>query len=201
MKIGILSLQGDFSAHAQTITKLGHLPVLVKKRRQLAEVAGLIMPGGESTTFIRLFEKSDLRDGLPQFNEDGFPIFATCAGLILLAQKTVPQSQFSFGFIPLTVERNAYGSQKDSFSDSVEAAALGNTLLPCIFIRAPRIVSAMPDVEVLATHREYPILVRYRNILGATFHPELTDDLRVHHMFVQMCEQRERDLLAKICLT
>lgn len=190
MKIGILSLQGDFSAHAETVRKLGHTPVLVKKSQQLAEVTGLIMPGGESTAHIRLFEKSDCADGITHFFNNRFPIFGTCAGLILLAQKTVPQSQFCFGFIPVEVERNAYGSQKDSFIDSVTASCLGDLPLACVFIRAPKIKIIGQDVEILARHQEAPVLVRYQNILGATFHPELTDDLRVHRLFVHMCEQR-----------
>lgn len=187
MKIGVLSLQGDFSAHAKAVEKLGSQTVLVKTTKDLDNIGGLIMPGGESTALIRLLERSGLQTALTDAQRHGLPIFGTCAGLILIANQALPQKQFCFGFIPVEVERNAYGSQKDSFVENIPIPAIGPLAFPCFFIRAPKIATVSPDVEILARQAASPILIRYRNVLGATFHPELSDDLRVHALFLRMC--------------
>lgn len=187
MKIGILSLQGDFALHAQAIARLGHQPVLVKKPDQLEGIVGLILPGGESTTIIKLLELAGLKSPIVAFYNHGFPVFGTCAGLILIADNIFPQQQFCFGFIPLSIERNAYGSQKDSFIENIAVPSLGEPALSCVFIRAPKISQVSPDVEILAHFQDLPVLVKYKNVLGATFHPELTEDLRIHKLFGAMC--------------
>lgn len=186
MKIGILSLQGDFAAHAESVRRAGSTPVLVKNPHDLEGISGLILPGGESTTHIRLLERAGLQEPIRNLS---VPLFGTCAGLILLASRIIPQEQFSFGFLPITAERNAYGSQKESFIEDVSIPALGTQRFPCVFIRAPKIAAVGPEVDVLATLEESPIFVRYRNFFGATFHPELTEDLRVHKLFLETCNE------------
>ena len=191
MKIGVLALQGDFVAHARTVSKLGASPVSIKKKRQLAGISGLILPGGESSTIIKLMEQADLVREIDNLYRQGCPIFGTCAGLILMAKQTDRIKQFCFSFMDVEVQRNAYGPQKESFSEQIYLAALGKPEMECIFIRAPKVISVSPDVEVLASWRDMPILVRQGKALGATFHPELTDDGRIHQMFLQMCKENE----------
>jgi pyridoxal 5'-phosphate synthase pdxT subunit len=175
--IGTLALQGGFAAHCAALEELGHRAIEVRTAADLEVVDGLILPGGESTTQLRLLERFELERPLLAFAGSGRPIFATCAGLILFARTVTHPAQKSYGLIDVGVARNAYGRQVDSFEAFDDRGDL-----PLIFIRAPRITAIGSGVEVLATREREPILVRQANIVGATFHPELTRDRRVHRM-------------------
>ena len=150
-----------------------------KRPADLQAAGGLILPGGESTTLWKFFENEPWEEAIARFAASGRPILATCAGAIVLAREVTHPAQRSFGLIDITVERNAYGRQVHSFVGEVDAPALGGSL-PAVFIRAPRIRRVGPSVEVLATLRGEPVLVRAGNVVAATFHPELTVDTRVH---------------------
>ncbi|MDZ7373822.1 MAG: pyridoxal 5'-phosphate synthase glutaminase subunit PdxT [candidate division KSB1 bacterium] len=186
MRIGVLALQGDFERHQQALQRLGIETVLVRKPGQLLGCDGLVLPGGESTTFVRLMREAELWEPLKQFC-DQFPVFGTCAGLIVLAAELVNQAVDTLGAIDISVRRNAYGRQRESFVGEV-ALAFGEDRRPYegVFIRAPKIVRVGPSVTVLGTHRDEPVLVTNGTVLAATFHPELTQDLRIHSLFVEM---------------
>ncbi len=174
-RVGVLALQGGFALHARAISALGHAFVEVRDAAQLEALDGLILPGGESTAMLRLIERHALRPAIDRFAASGRPILATCAGLILAAKKVVGPEQDCLGLLDVCVARNAWGRQLDSFEGTADDGAL-----PLVFIRAPRILERDTTVEVLATLDGEPVLVRQRNITGATFHPELTSSLQVH---------------------
>jgi pyridoxal 5'-phosphate synthase pdxT subunit len=187
-KVGILALQGDFEAHAKAIERAGAEPVLVRTADELKRVDGLVIPGGESTTMLKLLNFMDLKDPLRQFALEK-PIFGTCAGAILLAKEVRNPAQESLGVLDLTVERNAYGRQIDSRvanirpdGDFQKRAGAGD--VEAVFIRAPIIRRTGPDVRVLAQYEGDPVLVEQGRHLVATFHPELTQDSRVHKLFL-----------------
>lgn len=189
--VGILALQGDFAAHGRALDALGVTWQLVKTPDDLAQVDGLILPGGESTTLIKLLRSSGLWMALKTFHEQGRPLFGTCAGLILLSRETIQPAQESLGFIDLVTARNAYGRQIDSFigqGTALDTATLGDAPLPMVFIRAPRIVECGAQVTPLATCQDDVVLARQGSVLVATFHPELTEDRRVHACFLKMVE-------------
>jgi 5'-phosphate synthase pdxT subunit len=185
MKIGILAIQGDFAAHKRALAKLGVDAIEVRRAAQLQQVDGLIMPGGESTTMLKFIEEENLADPIKQFARAGKPVFGTCAGAILLAREVHNPGQKSLALIDISVERNAYGRQVDSFISSVDSLFEGG-LLEAVFIRAPRILSVGANVEVIAKLDDEPVLVKEGKILAATFHPELTQDPRAHQFFVEM---------------
>jgi 5'-phosphate synthase pdxT subunit len=162
----------------------------VRKPAQLDHVAGLIIPGGESTTLLKLMAAWDFEPALRQFHASGKPIFGTCAGVILLATHVTNPDQRSLGLLDVTVERNSYGRQIDSFEAHGSYGSNGTAQRPLemVFIRAPRIVRVGPAVRVLARYQSEPVLVRSGQILGATFHPEMTNDPTVHELFVTMCQ-------------
>ncbi|CAN5369334.1 pyridoxal 5'-phosphate synthase glutaminase subunit PdxT [soil metagenome] len=172
--IGILAVQGAFAAHATVLRALGHAPVLVRAPRDFAALEGLVLPGGESTVQLGLLTDLDLDAPLQAFLASGKPVLATCAGLILLASHVRNPTQRSLGAIDVTVARNAWGRQVDSFEATSEAGA------PLVFIRAPRIIEHGAGVEVLDRYRGEPILVRQKNVTGATYHPELTTPHALH---------------------
>jgi 5'-phosphate synthase pdxT subunit len=186
-KIGVLALQGDFHLHRKALERCGAEAVEVRKPEQLAGLDGLIMPGGESTTLLKMMEEWGFVPALRAFHGSGRPIFGTCAGLILLAAEVENPRQFSLGFIDATVERNAYGRQRESFEEH-GVATLGGRAVPVemVYIRAPRIRRLGPEVEVLAARDGEPVMARQGNVLVATFHPELTDDAGVHRYFCEM---------------
>jgi 5'-phosphate synthase pdxT subunit len=172
----VLALQGAFERHAAVLRRLSHRVVLVNAPEQLAELDGLVLPGGESTVQLALIARFGLEAELHRFVRSGRPVLATCAGAILAARAVRNPEQRSFGWIDVTVMRNAYGRQLDSFeaeSDEAPAAHL-------VFIRAPRIVAHGPAVEVLARYGGEPVLVRQENLTCATYHPELTGGEQVH---------------------
>lgn len=175
-RIGILALQGGFSAHATALAELGHVPREVRTPAGLDDLDGLVLPGGESTTHLRLVARASLEGPLAAFAASGRPMLATCAGLILAARVVRDPDQASFGWLPVTVRRNGWGRQLDSFEATADEDAV-----PLVFIRAPRITE-LAGAEVVLRLRGEPILVRQGAILGATFHPELTPDRRVHRL-------------------
>ena len=187
MKIGVLALQGDFDRHAKALARCGVEVVEVRKPAELADVDGLIIPGGESTTLLKLMEAWGFVPALEKFHAEGRPIFGTCAGLILLARDVDNPRQFSLDFIDLGVERNAYGRQRESFEARGTASLDGHpTPVEMVFIRAPRIRRVGAGVETLATYRDEAVLARQGSVLVATFHPELTDDRTIHEYFCAM---------------
>jgi pyridoxal 5'-phosphate synthase pdxT subunit len=187
VRIGVLALQGDFALHARALEKCGAEAVEVRKPEQLDDVEGLIIPGGESTTLLKLMDAWDFVPALEKFHGAGKPLFGTCAGLILLARDVESPRQFSLGLVDVTVERNAYGRQRESFEASGVARLDGRAVpLEMVFIRAPRIRRAGPGVEILAEHAGEPVMARQDRVLVATFHPELTDDCTVHRYFCDL---------------
>lgn len=186
MKIGVLGVQGDVREHVEALHKLGVETLIVKLPEQLDMVDGLILPGGESTTMIRILKEMDMDEKLVERINNGLPVFATCAGVILLAKRINNYKQEKLGVLDVTVERNAYGRQVESFETFIEIPAIGKDPFRAIFIRAPKIVETGKSVEILAYHEDDPVLVKEGKILASTFHPELTDDLRLHRYFLEM---------------
>jgi 5'-phosphate synthase pdxT subunit len=211
MRVGVLALQGDFALHEQALRRCGHPgsrgpsssqasggrlevdTLQVRRPEQLADVDGLVIPGGESTTLLKLMEEWDFVPAVEKFHAAGRPIFGTCAGVIVLAREVENPRQFSLGVIDLTVERNAYGRQRESFEARGQARLDGApTPIEMVFIRAPRIRRVGPGVTTLAALGGDPVLVREGTVLAATFHPELTDDAAVHAYFVRMVRDASR---------
>lgn len=187
LTIGVLALQGDYDAHAQALAEAGATPKLVRAPQELANAQGLILPGGESTTFLKFLEREGLLDSLREYVAT-HPTFGTCAGCILLAKEVLQPAQPSLGVLDATVERNAYGRQVDS-SIQIGETSLPGGPLEMVYIRAPRIQKTGENVEILAERDGFPVLVRQKHLLAATFHPELSADRRVHRYFVQMVEE------------
>jgi 5'-phosphate synthase pdxT subunit len=187
MKIGVLALQGDFDAHRRRLEELGAEVLLVKKPEQLDEIDGLVIPGGESGTFLKLLGEAGF-EKLKQFVH-AKPTFGTCAGAILLATEVENPKQAGLGAIDIRIRRNAYGRQIDS---SIREGKLGNSPLEMVFIRAPKIERVGPGVEVIATEGADPVAVRQGRIVAATFHPELSNDTRVHRAFLDLVRNGSR---------
>jgi 5'-phosphate synthase pdxT subunit len=186
MKIGILALQGAFREHREVLDVLGVETVEVRVPEDLGAVDALILPGGESTTMSKLLDTAELRAPLADRLRDGMPALGTCAGMILLARDVVDgrPDQRSFGVIDIAVRRNAYGRQRDSFEADLDIPALVGGSFRGVFIRAPRIETAGDSVEVLAAYDGHPVLARQGPTWVASFHPELSGDLRLHTLFV-----------------
>jgi 5'-phosphate synthase pdxT subunit len=188
-KVGVLALQGDFAAHGAALERAGAEPVFVREAEQFADLDGLVIPGGESTTMLKLLHNDGLFDALLQFGRRK-PVFGTCAGAILLANEVSNPPQESLGLMDLSVERNAYGRQIDSRVTEAEvdpdfAKRTAPGKLEAVFIRAPIIRRTGSGAKVLARYAGDPVLVEQGRHLAATFHPELTRDLRVHELFLQ----------------
>jgi pyridoxal 5'-phosphate synthase pdxT subunit len=172
LKIGILAIHGSVSEHAKILQKLNLIPVEIRAPQDFKNIQGLILPGGESTMLSDLIEKYNLKKSLIQFaNNLQNPIFGTCAGLILLAK---------FGLLNIQVQRNAYGRQINSFETELKIPTINTKKFLGIFIRAPKILHVSPKVEILSHFENSPVFVRQNNIFAATFHPELTNDMRIH---------------------
>jgi len=186
-RIGVLAIQGDFAAHAAAIREAGADPILVRKPEQLDDIDGLVIPGGESTTFLKFLERDGFLGSLQDFVRTR-PTFGTCAGCILLAKEVTNPSQQSLAVLDATVERNAYGRQIDSAIETSDTKLEGG-LMELVYIRAPRIVKTGPGVKVLAERDGFPVLVEQGHILAATFHPELSADRRVHRHFVDLVRE------------
>jgi len=187
-RVGVLALQGDVGEHLAMLTSLGTEAVKVRTIEQLNSVDALVLPGGESTTIAHLLVTSGLREALALRLDGGLSVFGTCAGLILLSSDVLDgrADQWSYGALKISVRRNGYGRQIASFESMLEVKDVGD--VPGVFIRAPKIESYGDDVQVLATldhgDGEHPVLVRQNNVWGASFHPELTGDDRIHGLFV-----------------
>ena len=186
-RIGILALQGDFEAHGHALDRLDVENTEIRKSEQLKDVDGLIIPGGESTTLIKLLQAFDMIQAIKEFHKSGKGIFGTCAGSILVAKEIENSGQFRFGFIDITVVRNGYGRQVDSFEEDLFVSELGKEPLHAVFIRAPRITRCGTGISVLAEKEGSILIAREKNVLVTTFHPELTDDPRIHKYFVDTC--------------
>jgi 5'-phosphate synthase pdxT subunit len=185
--IGVLALQGAFEVHARRLAELGATTSLIRKPEELAALDALVIPGGESTTFLKHLERSGFYDTLDTFVHTK-PVFGTCAGCILLAKEVTNPPQASFGVLDIAVERNAYGRQNDSAILTSQTSLPGGPL-EMVFIRAPRITRVGISVETLAARDGSPTLIRQGRLLAATFHPELTDDNRVHQLFLDIVRE------------
>jgi 5'-phosphate synthase pdxT subunit len=186
--IGVLALQGDVEKHVQAVERAGGRACPVRTVEGLDTVEGLILPGGESTTQGMLLERYGLMDPLRQRALQGTPILGTCTGLILLAREIVGSRQPRIGVLDVAVARNAYGRQVESFETDVVVPAVGDPPLRAVFIRAPVIERVGPEVEVLAAIDGRPVLVRQDRILGCAFHPELTEDARIHAWLLRLAQ-------------
>lgn len=188
VKIGVLGLQGAVREHVKSVEASGAEAVVVKRIEQLEEIDGLILPGGESTTMRRLIDKYAFMEPLRTFAKSGKPMFGTCAGMILLAKTLIGYEEAHIGAMDITVERNAFGRQKDSFEAALSIEGVGEDFVG-IFIRAPYVVEVADNVEVLSKHGDRMVAVRQDQFLAASFHPELTDDHRVTAYFVEMVKE------------
>lgn len=186
--VGVLALQGGFAAHAAILARLGARVTEVRTCEQLASVEAMVLPGGESTTMSMLLERSGLIDPLRERLEAGLDVLGTCAGMILLATEVVDgrADQHSLGIVDITVRRNAYGTQIDSFEADVDVDGLESPF-PAVFIRAPVVERTGPGVEVLARQGGRPVLCRAGPAMVAAFHPELSGDDRIHARFLAQC--------------
>jgi 5'-phosphate synthase pdxT subunit len=186
--VGVLALQGDFREHIAVLKSLGADAVGVRRPAELAEVSGLIIPGGESSVMDKLTRLFDLADPLKKAISDGLPVWGTCAGLIMLADTVLDgiDGQESLGGLHISVRRNAFGSQLDSFETNLDIPALGEPALNAVFIRAPIVESVSSGVETLAALEDGRIVaVEQGNLLGTSFHPEMTGDIRFHEYFLK----------------
>ena len=187
MKVGVLALQGDVREHERALEAAGATPMLVRYPDQVADVDAMVVPGGESTTIGKLLQRFGLLDPLAERARSGMPLYGTCAGAILMA-RTITGDQdapLRLDLMDIVVRRNAYGRQVDSFESDLQIEGVDEPFR-AVFIRAPSIEEVGPGVEILAHHREAPVLVRQGNLLASTFHPEMTGDNRVHELFVEM---------------
>ncbi len=191
--IGVLALQGDVREHARMVREAGATAVPVKRADGLTSLDGLVIPGGESTTIGKLLRRFGMLEPLRSLVESGFPVYGTCAGMILLADRIEDAGvdQPSIGGMNIAVRRNAFGRQRESFEADVDVPVLGDEPFPAIFIRAPVIEGVGEGVDILASVAgERPVAARQGRLLVSSFHPELTDDARLHRYFVDMVEGR-----------
>ncbi len=190
--VAVLALQGDFEAHRSALEEVGVESFEAKRPRDLDRADGLVIPGGESTTLWKFFEAEPWEEAFRALAASGRPILGTCAGAIVLAREVSHPAQKGLGLIDISIERNAYGRQVDSFASEVASPALGGAL-PAVFIRAPRIRRTGAGVEVLGRLGDEPVLVRQGNVVAATFHPELTGDRRLHRLlFGDLAARRKK---------
>jgi len=190
MIVGVLALQGDFREHIAATISCGHSAIEVRTAADLATIDALILPGGESTTIIHLAELFDLYAPIKSRIAEGLPVYGSCAGMILLAKGVLDgrSDQRSFGAIDIDVKRNAYGRQIDSFETDISLVGLVEDF-HAVFIRAPQIARIGEDVTVLARHNENVVLARQGSVMVASFHPELTNDARIHSMFIGLLQE------------
>lgn len=193
VKVGVLALQGAVREHIRALEAAGAEAVQIKKVEQLQDIDGLVFPGGESTTMRRLIDKYGFFEPLKEFGKSGKPIFGTCAGLILMANKLAGQEDAHLGLIDMTVERNAFGRQVDSFEASLTITGIGDDFIG-VFIRAPRILEVGNNVEIICKHDDKIVAVKQDHYLACSFHPELTDDHRMAAYFVKMVEEAKEKL-------
>ena len=188
MRIGVLAVQGAFAEHEAVLRALGADCVELRQKKDIAGIDGLVLPGGESTVQGLLLRQLDMFDELKGLISDGLPVLATCAGLILLAQKLDADETVHFGTLPVTVRRNAYGRQLGSFETRAAVGEIAD--FPLVFIRAPYITEYRADVNVLSTVDGNIVGVEYKNQIGLAFHPEMTSDSRIHESFLRKVRER-----------
>ena len=188
-RVGVLALQGDVVEHVRALERAGATAVEVRTPEDLAGVDALVVPGGESTTVIRLLTRFGLIEPIRRRVREGMPFWGTCMGMIVAARDVAEMDQPTLGLLDVTVRRNAFGRQVESAEVPLTIPALGAEPFPAVFIRAPWIERTGTDVQTLAEHGGHGVMVRQRNVLGTSFHPELTGDGRVHGYFLQMIEE------------
>jgi pyridoxal 5'-phosphate synthase pdxT subunit len=188
--VGVLALQGDVDEHIAALTRAGADALAVKTREDLARVDALVIPGGESTTVMKLLDRFELDAPIVTRVRAGMPLWGTCMGMIVAAHDVADISQPTLDLLDVTVRRNAFGRQNESAEIELPVPALGKEPFPAIFIRAPWIERVGPAVELLAERDGHGVMVRQRNVLGTSFHPELTSDTRVHEYFLDMLAQQ-----------
>ena len=188
MRIGVLAVQGAFAEHEKALRALGADCVELRQKKDIAGIEGLVLPGGESTVQGLLLRQLDMFDELKRLISEGLPVLATCAGLILLAQKLDADETVHFGTLPVTVRRNAYGRQLGSFETRAAVGEIAD--FPLVFIRAPYITEHRADVNVLSTVDGNIVGVEYKNQIGLAFHPEMTSDSRIHESFLRKVRER-----------
>ncbi|HET7657072.1 MAG TPA: pyridoxal 5'-phosphate synthase glutaminase subunit PdxT [Bacillales bacterium] len=193
VKIGVLGLQGAVSEHVKALEASGAETVVVKRIEQLSDIDGLVMPGGESTTMRRLIDKYGFLEPLIKFSEAGKPIFGTCAGMILLAKRIEGQDNIHLGIMDITVRRNAFGRQRESFESDLMVEGIEGDFVG-VFIRAPYILEVGENVEILSKYEDKIVAAREGHLLTCAFHPELADDPRFHGLFVEMVEAAKKTL-------
>ncbi len=192
LKIGVLTLQGGFDKHIESLNDLGVETVKIREASELKGLDGLVIPGGESTTIIRLLKNFGIYEILRDMIKNGLPVFGTCAGMILLSRGIISHdNQETLGLMNFKVSRNDYGRQMDSFETELRVKGIGEDLIQAVFIRAPRITEISSSIEVLSEYNGSPVIVRENNMLAASFHPELTDDRRIHSLFISMIKNKE----------
>lgn len=185
-KVGILGLQGDFAEHEQILCACGVEPLIIRSLPELNLVNRLIIPGGESTTMNLLLTRFNMGEKLLRLIQDGMPVYGTCAGLIVLAKEVINGIVSPIASMNITAERNAYGRQVESFQTELSIPVIGEKLFCSVFIRAPIIQKVDSSVEVLAYFNDKPVMARENNLLVSSFHPELTEDLRIHRYFLKL---------------
>ncbi len=191
-RIGVLALQGAVREHIESLKSPGVEVIEVKKVEELAELDGLVLPGGESTTMRRLIDRYGFYEPLKQFAADGKPMFGTCAGMILMADKIAGSDEGHLSVMDVTVQRNAFGRQRESFETNLMMTDVGDDIR-AVFIRAPLIVEVGEGVEVLSKYGDDIVAVKEGRNLACSFHPELTDDTRVHQLFISMVEEAKKE--------
>ena len=196
MKIGVLALQGAVTEHIHSIERAGAEGVAIKQIQQLDELDGLILPGGESTTIGKLMRKYGFMEAIRAFAAAGKPVFGTCAGLIVMAKHIQGQEEAHLELMDMTVSRNAFGRQKESFETDLPVKGIEETVR-AVFIRAPLIESVGEQVEVLSTYKDEIVTARQGHLLACSYHPELTDDYRLHAYFVDMARTYKQSVEAK----
>ena len=196
-RIGVLALQGSFALHAAVLRRLGIEAVEVRRAAALEGLDGLIIPGGESSTMLKFLLEEDLFDPLTAFHREGGALYGTCAGAILLARSVENPAQESLGLLDIEIQRNGYGRQLESHVGACRCPALGEPDLPLVMIRGPVISDTGPGVEVLAAWRGAPAFVREGRVLATTFHPELTDDTRIHAYFLELAHETRQTTAGK----
>jgi 5'-phosphate synthase pdxT subunit len=192
MRIGVLAVQGDFAKHLEMLQRCGVDAVEVRSPEQLKDVDGLIIPGGESTTVGKLMARYGIDKAIIERVEQGMPVFGTCTGMILMSREIEGSDQHRLGLMDIAVRRNAFGRQVDSFEADLAVPEVGDDPVRAVFIRAPFVTETRNNVQVLGKVEDKIVFIREGNCLAAAFHPELTDDCRVHEYFVKMVEDSRK---------
>jgi 5'-phosphate synthase pdxT subunit len=193
LRIGVLALQGDVEEHLAALRRAGAVAAAIKTREQLDDVDGLVIPGGESTTVMKLLERFGLAATIVERVRAGMPLWGTCMGMIVAAHDVADLSQPTLDLLDVTVRRNAFGRQNESAEVDLEIPELGRKRFPAVFIRAPWIERVGPKVQLLASRDGHGVMVRQDNVLATAFHPELTGDARVHQYFLAMADRARRE--------